>query len=428
MERIVESSRFRIFRIGTVYIYILFLFLFNSYTFSKVYTLNNSDFNEFKQTVNNSLRKDTIILNGGLIKGTGITIEKPITIIGKNNVIIDAEMKSGDLFRIQSDSVTIENLKILNVPKSHTTENAAVKVIKSKFVKLDNIKTENCFFGFYLKETSYSMLSNNSMRGNKQKETSSGNGIHLWKCNNVTISNNSMHFHRDGIYFEFVKNSKILNNYSQNNIRYGLHFMFSDSCTYIGNTFYKNGAGVAVMYSKNVFMKNNTFKENWGTTSYGILLKDIKDSKILHNRFMNNTIGILAEGSNRVLIEENTFNRNGWGLKIMGNCIDNKILSNNFIGNSFDLSTNTMENYNFYEGNYWSNYKGYDLNKDGVGDVPFYPVSLFSVIVQNSPPAMILMHSLFINVLEISEKIFPSLIPKKVIDLKPMMRKIDDKI
>lgn len=409
--------------------YIIFIFsilFINSISFSKSYLVENGNLNDLQNFLNIADNHDTINIKGGIFKLSGIVITKPIFIKGESYPVLDANNSKTDLITIQSDSVVLDGIKLINVQKSYTSDNAAIKIVEAKGVEIRNIKTENCFFGLYLKEASYSVIKDNIIIGNKQNETSSGNGIHLWKSNHITISNNTIFHHRDGIYFEFVKNSKIYSNISKRNLRYGLHFMFSDSCTYKYNLFWKNGAGVAVMYSKSVLMNKNIFKENWGSASYGLLLKDIKDSRIEHNKFINNTIGILAEGSNRVIIEYNNFERNGWGMKMLGNCVDNIVKNNNFISNSFDLSTNSMESYNIYERNYWSNYKGYDLNKDGIGDVPYYPVSLFSVIVQTSSPAMILMHSLFINVLEISEKIFPSLIPKKVIDLKPRMSKVND--
>lgn len=55
---------------------------------------------------------------------------------------------------------------------------------------------------------------------------------------------------RDGIYLEFADNCEITNNQSIDNLRYGLHFMFSNDDIYRGNIFENNGAGVAVMFSK----------------------------------------------------------------------------------------------------------------------------------------------------------------------------------
>ena len=85
--------------------------------------------------------------------------------------------------------------------------------------------------------------------------------------------NNSIQKMRDGIYFEFVKHSSVINNKSKLNLRYGLHFMFSNDDKYEDNLFENNGAGVAVMFSKYISMRKNIFRLNWGTASYGSAIK-----------------------------------------------------------------------------------------------------------------------------------------------------------
>lgn len=198
--------------------------------------------------------------------------------------------------------------------------------------------------------------------------------------------------------------------------------MFSDSCSYHHNVFETNGAGVAVMYTKNVEMKYNSFKNNWGPSSYGLLLKDISDSYIGQNSFLRNTIGIYMEGCDRSLIEMNDVRNNGWGLKITGNCEDNTIQKNNFVRNTFEVITNSVQNRNIFQMTYWSGYSGYDLDRDGFGDLQYIPVSLYSIIVQSNEAGSVFLRSFFVDLLEIAEKIFPSLVPKYLVDIKPAMR------
>ena len=64
------------------------------------------------------------------------------------------------------------------------------------------------------------------------------------------------------------------------------------------------------------------------------------------------------------------------------------------------------------------------MNKDGYGDVPFRPVTMFSMMVQDQPTSLILLHSLFINILNIAESIIPAITPEALTDTKPSMRKI----
>jgi nitrous oxidase accessory protein len=238
----------------------------------------------------------------------------------------------------------------------------------------------------------------------------------------MQIIANTVSGHRDGIYFEFVTNSVIWRNRSFKNLRYGLHFMFSNDDAYITNTFENNGAGVAVMFSKGVKMFNNYFKENWGDASYGILLKEINDSYIENNHFEKNTSAIYAEGANRIIMQKNVFKNNGWAFKIQASCTDITLEQNNFLGNTFDIGTNGSLVLNYFNNNYWDKYEGYDLNRDHVGDIPFRPVSMYSMIVEKNPPAMVLFHSLIVSLMDKSEKIIPSLTPENLKDEHPLMK------
>jgi nitrous oxidase accessory protein len=176
------------------------------------------------------------------------------------------------------------------------------------------------------------------------------------------------------------------------------------------------------MYTKNVLMTENNFQHNWGTSSYGILLKDISDSNIEKNSFDENSIGLYMEGCSRVTIEKNNFSRNGWALKLMANSMENYFYDNNFIANSFDISTNSRQNFNTFEKNYWAEYDGYDLDKDGYGDVPYRPVTMFSMMIESHPTSLVLLHSLFIDILNIAESIIPAITPEALTDPNPRMR------
>ena len=366
---------------------------------------------------------DVILIKPGHYTEGNIIINKMVKIIGEDYPIIDGE-GDGEVFTVTVDSVTISGLTITNSGISYLEENAGIRLEKVWNCSITNNKLINNFFAIYLAQSANCNISDNYIKGEKKRETNSGNGIHLWYCKNITIENNTISDHRDGIYFEFVRNGTIKNNYSKNNLRYGLHFMFSDTCRYENNTFESNGAGVAVMYTKYVLMKNNKFINNWGSASYGILLKEISDSIIESNEFSENSTALYMEGCSRITVENNNIINNGWAIKLMANSMDNYFYENNFIANSFDVSTNSLSNFNEFERNYWSEYKGYDLNKDGFGDVPFRPVTMFSMMVQDQPTSLILLHSLFINILNVAESIIPAITPEALTDAKPRMRKI----
>ena len=365
---------------------------------------------------------DRIAVQPGVYREPTIRVDKPLTIEGTGFPVLDGE---GDrtILHVLADSVTIRGLHFRDVGTSFMEDRAAVKVDKATGCVIDGNRLEDTFFGIFLAKATRCRVTNNELRAQATSESFSGNGIHLWYSTDVTITGNTVQGHRDGIYFEFVEDSHVEDNLSEGNLRYGLHFMYSDHCRYEGNTFRDNGAGVAVMFTRHVVMRDNRFEHNWGSAAYGLLLKDIYDSEIVGNVFLKNTIGIYSENSSRVAVRRNVFRSNGWGVKIMANSIDNRFSENNFIGNTFDVTTNSRQNHSSFDGNYWDEYQGYDLDRDGVGDVPFRPVRLFAFMVEQNEPAVLLLRSLFVTLLDAAERVLPSITPETLVDAHPAMHR-----
>jgi nitrous oxidase accessory protein len=366
---------------------------------------------------------DTILVEKAIYYEKNLVINKALVLKGIDYPVLDAEKKYENI-SIKSSNVTIDGFLLRHTGVSSIVDYAAIKIYNSRNAVIINNVIIGAFFGIYSQYGTHCLIQNNVLTATAQNEQESGNGIHCWKSDSMQIIANTISGHRDGIYFEFVTHSVIWRNISSKNIRYGLHFMFSNDDAYITNIFENNGAGVAVMFSHGVKMFNNYFKENWGDAAYGILLKEINDSYIENNHFEKNTAAIYAEGANRILVKKNVFRNNGWAFKIQASCMDITLEQNNFIGNTFDVGTNGSLVLNSFNHNYWDKYEGYDLNRDRIGDIPFRPVSMYSMIVERNPPAMILFHSLIVSLMDKSEKVIQSLTPENLKDEFPLMKPI----
>ncbi|NQV52210.1 MAG: nitrous oxide reductase family maturation protein NosD [Flavobacteriales bacterium] len=375
-----------------------------------------------------SIDGDSILVHSGTYIVQELIIEKAITILGEGTAVLDGDGKT--ILYVHHDNVQLLDLTFQHVATNYVEDRASVKCNNSDNLLLRRLRVRSSFFGLLLEKCNDGIVEDCDILGDATSESylesANGNAIHLWYCKRMTIRRNTVRKHRDGIYFEFVENTDIRDNRSVENMRYGLHFMFSHENIYTNNTFEKNGAGVAVMYSDHVTMAGNRFLDNWGTSAYGLLLKDITDSHLEGNTFRNNTIAISADNSSRITMRNNRFEKNGYALRIMGNCTDNVIVANDFIANSFDVTTNSSTNYNAFDGNYWEEYTGYDLDRNGIGDVPFRPVKLFTYIIAQSPASIILMRSTFIDLLNLAEKVTPVLTPETLVDQTPVMHLIND--
>jgi nitrous oxidase accessory protein len=235
------------------------------------------------------------------------------------------------------------------------------------------------------------------------------------------VSGNQISGHRDGIYLEFTRHADVRGNFSESNIRYGMHFMYSDSSIYANNTFRSNGGGVAVMYTKVVTMTHNLFTTNHGPASYGLLLKEIHDARLEANVFLGNTVGLVADGADRILATGNRFENNGWAVRLLASTVDGRFEGNVFRRNSFDVAVNGVGTSTLFTGNWWDSYRGWDLDHDGVGDVPYHPVRLFALLVEHAQPVLLLQRSLFVKLLDAAERALPVLTPAQMVDVRPLM-------
>ncbi len=382
---------------------------------------NGCDFASVKEAIQHSLAGQELVVHAGVYKEGPLLIDHPLFLRGQGYPTLVGD-GTGSVLTIKADSVTIEGLRIIDSGASYISDLAGIKIEEGKNCEISNNRLENNAYGVYLARAERCLVQNNIIDGTRKSESESGNGVHIWDGHFHTIKNNTISGHRDGIYFEFAKDGQISGNRVFDNIRYGLHFMSSDRNVYTRNIFERNGAGVAVMYSKSITMVENVFQDNRGMSSYGLLLKDISGSEIARNTFSDNTIGIYMEGTLRSSFLENRFNANGYATRIYGDCDGNTFRHNNYVGNTFNIVTNSSRNPNTFTENYWSTYEGFDLDGDGFGDVPYRPVSLASSIVEGVDSSFVLINSFFFLVMEEVEQAFPELIPEPLKDLKPLMR------
>lgn len=377
-------------------------------------------FSSISAALHKAKAKDEILIYGKKIYKERLVIQKPITLKGVGTPIIDGGQR-GDVIKVNADNVTIEGLQIQNSARSSQVDYCGVHVKDAQFVTVRNCVFRKNQFSVMFQNCKNGLIANNNISSNITYNPIMGNAVHCWKSDNMHITGNNIGHNRDGIYLEFVNNSHIDHNTVSGCARYGLHFMFSHFNVYNSNRFNHNQAGVAVMFAHNVEMINNTFEFNRGTSSYGLLIKELQYSTIKWNRFLDNMVGLLIDGGSDLNVHHNVIKNNGWGMRLISASTNDTIVHNNFLGNTFDMTTNVSYNRNNVNGNYWDKYEGYDLNKDGYGDVPFHPLSLFSMLAEQNENVLFFFHSFLMNLLDATEKVLPSITPDNYVDNYPHM-------
>lgn len=377
-------------------------------------------------TINAALKlarpHDTIRIVGGATYRERLVIRKPLTLQGINWPVIDGCYK-GHVVEVRASDVSVSGLKITHSNRSSRLDYAGIFAENVSNVSITHNLLKDNMFSIMLQSTSHCTVEHNRVESNITQNPIMGSGIHCWKGSGLRITDNTVGHHRDGIYLEFCEHSFIARNTISDCERYGLHFMFSHYNTYMRNTFRRNRAGVAVMYTHNVTMLNNVFEDNQGTSSYGLLIKELQYARIQGNVFRRNTVGLMIDGGQDLLVKRNEVRDCGWGIRLVSGSSNDTIVRNNFIGNTFDMTTNKSYNGNIVENNYWDKYDGYDLNHDGKGDVPYRPLSLFSSLAEQNSDVLLFFRSFLMNLLEQTEKIIPTVTPDTYQDHTPSMRR-----
>lgn len=362
-----------------------------------------------------------VLVRRGTYREPTVVVERAVTLEGEGWPTLDGE-GARELLRVTAAGVTVRGLRFANVGRSYTEDRAALRVVRTTGCVIADNRFDDAFYGVYLADVADCRIERNRFVAHAASEAASGNGIHLWSSRDVLVADNDVRGHRDGIYFEFVRHGRVERNVSAGNLRYGLHFMYSDSSEYVDNTFRDNGAGVAVMYTRQVEMRGNRFEGAHGASAYGLLLKEIGDPVLIGNVFADNTVALFADGATRLVVERNRFAGNGWAVQLQANTQDARFTGNDFVGNTFDVATNARDGGAAFSGNYFDAYRGYDLDRDGRGDVPHRPVRLFSLLVANNEPSLVLLRSFFVDLMDAAERVIPALTPQTIADAHPAMR------
>ena len=160
---------------------------------------------------------DTVIVHAGVYSEGEIVITKRVTLLGVGMPVLDGLLKDGVII-IRASGTVVSGFDIRNSGFSDIKEIAGIRIDESIACVVENNYFYNNYFAIYLANSNYCRIQNNRIEGFARTETSSGNGIHLWKGEYNTILENHISGHRDGIYFEFVKFSSIIGNLSEKNL------------------------------------------------------------------------------------------------------------------------------------------------------------------------------------------------------------------
>jgi nitrous oxidase accessory protein len=201
--------------------------------------------------------------------------------------------------------------------------------------------------------------------------------------------------------------------------------MYSNHNTFTGNLFERNVAGAALMYSEDIELSENTFASCRGFRAYGILLQSMDRVTVQSNLIIDNSRGIFVNNSSQNLIQRNDVVDNDLAIQLNGGSDRNSFLRNNFINNLSELLLDVSDRETRWAddsgGNFWSDHSGYDLDRDGTGDLPFSIQNVFQVMESRTPEVRFYLLSPAARILELAENTLPILNLGDARDPAPLM-------
>lgn len=361
-----------------------------------------------------------------------LRITRPVTLIGRPGAVIDG-CGSGDIVEITAADVTLKGFVIRNTGIDLDKENAAIRVVAPRAV-IENNTLEDILFGIDLREAPGSVVRGNRIGGKDLDIARRGDGLRLWRADNTLVENNSIHDGRDAILW-YSKGVTIRGNTSDN-CRYGLHLMYSDEVVIEDNRLERNSVGIYLMYSAGVQLRKNLLVANRGPSGYGIGLKETDRFTIEDNILTGNRVGVYIDGSPFTAKQPGAFRRNTLacndvGVTFLPSAKNNEFTDNNFIDNIEQVSVagrGGLSANRFWlgeRGNYWSDYTGYDQNRDGIGDFVHESQTLFENMMDKEPRLRLFLFSPAQQAIEFVGRAVPAVRPEaKFTDEVPLMRPV----
>jgi nitrous oxidase accessory protein len=353
-----------------------------------------------------------------------LVIDVPVTLVGDPGARILGGYED-TVVHVTAPGTVLEGLEIAEAGP-HLTKDMACVLIEVDDVTVRGCSIRESLHGIYVKGGSRARILDNRVEGRLDLiESDRGNGIHLWNSHGNRVAGNEIFHTRDGIYFSFANETDIENNHIHN-VRYGLHYMYSDDNSFSDNLFEHNVAGAALMYSERITFERNTFARCRGFRAYGLLLQSMSEVTSRQNLVLDNSRGIFMNNTDSSVFEANDVVDNDLAVQLNGGCDENRFSANNFLGNLTELLLDVSDFQTLWAddegGNHWSNYRGYDLDRDGIGDVPFSIQNVFQVLESDVPEVRFYLLSPAAEVLRAAEEGLPILRLGDAQDPAPRMR------
>jgi nitrous oxidase accessory protein len=383
-----------------------------------------------QQRIDSTAPGATLVVDGGVHTGA-VVIRGPLTLVGKNHPVIDGQGR-GSVVTIEGDGVAFRGFTVRNSGRQVTEEAAGITLTGNHHV-IEHNDIVDVYFGVHIAGGTGHVVQDNRIAPGERHGARPGHGLSIWNTQNSRVLRNRISEARDGIYLSFTDGVVAQSNEIVR-CRYGIHSMYSQHAQILDNRLSGNLLGAALMLSDRLDLRRNVIEEHReGSSAYGVLLKDIDNLVATDNRIVANRFGIYAEGvavqpNSHALLRDNLIAGNDVGIALQssaaltmtGNRIADNLTDVRMLGARLSASSRWSDE---GRGNWWSEYRGYDADGDGIGDIPHRVDGVMDALLQRTPLAQAFLYTPAHLALEAAARMFPlSRRDPVLVDPAPLMR------
>ncbi len=374
-----------------------------------------------QDAINTSEPGDVIRLAPGLHDGP-VVVDRELTLLGEPGAIVDGHGQ-GTVVTITVPGVTVRGLHVRGSGSSHEDLDSGIKATKTATGAqiIDNRLTGN-LFGIDIHGAKDARVAGNEIIGRRDHRMNArGNGIYIWNAPGTVVEDNDVRYGRDGIFVNTSKRNVFRDN-RFTDLRFAIHYMYTQDSEIAGNVSRDNHVGYALMYSRDLVVRDNVSSRD---RDHGIMLNYANDALVEGNTVTGGgekCLFMYNANKNRVL--DNRFEACPIGIHFTAGSERNDIVGNAFIGNRVQVKyvgSRWLDWSDEGRGNYWSDHAAFDIDGNGIADTAYRPNDMMDHILWTQPAARLLLGSPAVQLIRWAQAKFPALLPGGIIDSRPLM-------
>ncbi|ERJ17492.1 Periplasmic copper-binding domain containing protein [Salinisphaera shabanensis E1L3A] len=365
---------------------------------------------------------DVIHLNAGIYHGP-VTIDKRIVLQGEEGAIVEGDGESS-VITVSAAGAEVRGLTITGSGLSLQAMDSGVVLHESaRGAVVANNRIENNLIGVHIEGAPDSLVKNNTILGRRDLRVNErGNGVYLWSAPGARVIGNAFRYGRDGIFTTTSTDNVFADNRFRD-LRYAVHYMYTEDSTVRDNVSVGNHIGYAIMYSSRIEIRRNISR---GDRDHGLMLNFVNYSTVEDNAVVDGGKKcVFIYNANANEFRGNRFEGCDLGVHFTAGSEQNTLVGNAFIGNRTQVKYVGTRNLRWTEderGNYWSDHAAFDLDGNGIADQAYRPNGLVDQIIWRMPQAKLLLSSPAVQLLRWAQAAFPAIRPGGVVDTAPLMR------